>query len=107
MKLHPITRNNCMVLGHDPRRPAWDRWWREALWDQALPCKPEPTYVLNVPCGGADADGAWYRVRPLPKYQGRARVVRREDGVWCWSYAQPPARHRGRAGCGRAGVAGG
>jgi hypothetical protein len=87
---YPITRNNSTVLGHYPRSPAWDRWWRLARWADAYTCEP-PHHVLNVPCGGPDADGAVYRVRPLKGREERTVPVL-VDGVWCWEYrtTQPP-----------------
>lgn len=89
MKRHPITRRNSTVLGGDVRGPLWDRWWRDARWDAAVPTRGEWPGVLNVPVPDADDpypidERAWYRVRP--RREGKARPVR-IGGVWHWEYA--------------------
>jgi hypothetical protein len=85
----PISRRNSTVLGYDARSKGWDRWWRDARWDAAVPTQPESS-CLNVPVPDADSgpgeqsldQRAWYRVRP--KRAGGVPV--RVDGVWFWEY---------------------
>jgi hypothetical protein len=72
------TRNNSTVSGHNARAKFWAQWWADALWNQAIPTQ-QTASALHVPCGGPDAGGAIYRVRPI--WQPGDRLWVRE--TWC------------------------
>jgi hypothetical protein len=86
---YPITRRNSTALGYDARGKTWERWWRDARWDKAVPTPGvSESACLNVPCPDWHGefrirDRAWYRVRP--KREGKRRAVRIK-GVWHWEY---------------------